>query len=122
MDVIETVTIRHMLSATGGGDAYFIYLKLRPEAYQRKELDVLNTTIMGYYEARTFYAPFHYQQKSSKKDLRTTLYWNPSIVTGTASATFSFPNADARTRVRVVAEGVTSKGVPVCGVITYNVR
>jgi hypothetical protein len=121
MDVIETVTIRHMLSATGT-DMYFIYLKLRPEAYQRKELDLLNTTITGYYEARTFYAPFHYQQNSSKKDVRTTLYWNPAIVTGTPGATLSFSNADARTKVRVVAEGVTNKGVPVCGVITYNIR
>lgn len=122
MDVIETVTVRHMLSAIGGGDVYLVYLSLKPEAYVRKELDLLNTSVSGYYEARTFYTPARYRQNNNVKDVRTTLYWNPAVVTGTPGTALSFPNADTKTSIRIVAEGVTNKGVPVCGVTTYQVK
>ncbi len=102
-------------------DAWFIYLTLKPEAYQRKELDLLNTTITGYYEAREFFVP-RPQLNNKKADVRTTLFWKPDLSTGPGPARVSFYNADSKTTIRIVVEGVTEKGSPVSGVVNYPVK
>ncbi|WP_207433649.1 TonB-dependent receptor plug domain-containing protein [Sabulibacter ruber] len=63
-------------------------------------------------KAREFYMP-RYDQSSEVElpDLRTTLFWSPTIVTDTnGQATFSFYCADARTSYRAVVEGLTANG------------
>lgn len=121
MDVIERVTVRHMLSATAK-DAWFIYLTLKPEAFQKKQMDLLNTTVTGYYEARTFYTPPSGVPVPNWQDTRTTLFWQPHIEVKAGEATVSYRNGSAASKVRVVAEGITSKGEPVAAMVTYNIK
>lgn len=120
MNVIEQVTIRHMLSSMMA-DTWIIYLTLKPEAFERKQFDLLNTTITGYYEAREFFVP-RPQLNNKKADLRTTLLWKPDTHTGEGKTTVTFYNADSKTTVRVVVEGVTENGTPVAGVVNYNIK
>ena len=120
MTVIETVTIRHMLSAAGA-DVYLIYLRLKPEAFERKDLNLINTTITGYYEARTFYQPVRNSQ-NNKNDLRTTLYWNPDAGTGATHKSLNFYNAGNKGKVNVVVQGLTEKGEPIYGISSYQVQ
>ncbi|MDR3694575.1 carboxypeptidase regulatory-like domain-containing protein [Mucilaginibacter sp.] len=67
----------------------------------------------GYYIARTFYSPKYDHQETnfSRRDLRSTIYWNPEITTDSnGKASFSYYNADGTGSYRVVVEGMDDKG------------
>jgi hypothetical protein len=53
--------------------------------------------------------------KGGNKDIRSTIYWNPKVVTvkGMGESTVSFYSADLPGRYRIVVEGVTEDGNPV---------
>jgi hypothetical protein len=121
MDQINSVTVRHMVNM-GGGDVELVYLSLKPSAMDKKEFNMLNSNIVGYYSARTFYAP-NYESPTSKPDQRTTIYWEPALSTdATGKAQLSFYNGDLKTPVRVVVQGISDNGVPLYGITTYNVK
>lgn len=120
MNVIEQVTIRHMLSATMT-DAWFVYLTLKPEAYQRRHPDLLNANISGYYEAREFYVPRPGLNRLPEIP-RTTIFWKPDVAVEAGKTSVQYYNPGSKTSVRVVAEGITDKGVPVAGVFSYHIK
>lgn len=67
----------------------------------------------GYFKARAFYSPQYDQPKVVKQvaDLRTTIYWNPSLITNAEGKTsFSYFNAGSRGTYRVVVEGIDADG------------
>lgn len=67
----------------------------------------------GFYVARTFYAPQYDNPHTNEKmaDLRSTIYWNPTIVTGLdGKAKFDFFNADGKGTYKVVIEGIDIEG------------
>ncbi|OCX53494.1 hypothetical protein BEL04_04115 [Mucilaginibacter sp. PPCGB 2223] len=137
MDAINKVLVRHVLGSTlmaannngdmrtgSGGDVFLIFLDIKPTAFDKVEYNTIDTHLEGYYQARTFYKPL-YDGKSDLKtiDNRTTIHWEPNIITnGLGEATVSFYNADPKTKVRLVVEGVTDKGVPVSGMVSYVVK
>ncbi len=67
----------------------------------------------GYTARREFYAP-HYDESKAEhefKDFRATLHWQPYVQTdANGKATVSFWNTDAKTKIQVVAEGVSKTG------------
>jgi TonB-dependent SusC/RagA subfamily outer membrane receptor len=66
-----------------------------------------------YYKARVFYSPVYDPPKTNTPftDLRTTIYWNPDIVTDkNGNATFEFFNADTKGNYRIVVEGIDDNG------------
>lgn len=71
-------------------------------------------TITGYSLIREFYAPNYgsFKPENEKKDVRTTLYWNPQVTTTTQKnkVTLSFYNNDVTKSFRVVIEGMTKDG------------
>jgi len=75
--------------------------------------NMLKFTPKGYTKVKEFYAPKYLTQTSSYtgNDLRTTVYWNPKIVTSpTADTTLEFFNADGKGTYRAVIEGVDING------------
>jgi TonB-dependent Receptor Plug Domain len=67
----------------------------------------------GYYKARMFYSPKYEGPKTDTQqpDLRSTIYWNPIIITGNdGKATFEYFNADTKGTYRVVVEGIDNNG------------
>ena len=67
----------------------------------------------GFYVARTFYAPQYDNPHTNEKiaDLRSTIYWNPTVVTGLdGKASFDFFNADGKGYYKVVVEGIDIEG------------
>jgi len=67
----------------------------------------------GLYQARTFSAPDYSlgEEKPGMKDLRTTIYWNPSLVTDkNGKATASFYTADEPGVYQIVIEGMDTEG------------
>ena len=85
-----------------------------PEAYLfRTKKGVEKRRIWGYSAPSKFYQPNYADADlPSKKDVRRTLYWNPSVKTdaeGKASAVF-FTNCRDEVELRISARGITADG------------
>lgn len=67
----------------------------------------------GFSRGKEFYAPKYDDPKTNTAvaDLRTTIYWNPSLITDKdGKASFSFFNADSKGTYRVTIEGIDGDG------------
>jgi TonB-dependent SusC/RagA subfamily outer membrane receptor len=94
------------------------------EAYIPVEYSV-SVKVAGYNDARVFYSPQHLPDSDSadKPDLRSTLLWNPDInVESKNEARLNYYNGDNSSIFKIVAEGITTTGIPVTGTAEYEVR
>ncbi|MET4080800.1 hypothetical protein ABIB40_000744 [Pedobacter sp. UYP30] len=93
-------------------------LDMLPKNYQ------LTFSPQGYDKSRTFYVPrYDVPANLNRNDLRTTVYWNPSVVTDAAGkASFEFYNADGKGKYKVVVEGIDDNGDVARGVYRYIVK
>ena len=70
--------------------------------------------VTGYNTIRQFYSPNYatISEENEKKDFRSTLYWNPEVITtpGKNKVVLSFFNNDVSSAFRVVIEGMTKDG------------
>lgn len=67
----------------------------------------------GFHQARVFYSPKYNHPKTPAErfDSRSTIYWNPNIITDTnGKASFEYYNADTKGTYRVVVEGIDDDG------------
>ncbi|WP_158797145.1 carboxypeptidase regulatory-like domain-containing protein [Pedobacter sp. L105] len=75
--------------------------------------NMLKLSPKGYTKVREFYAPKYVTQTTSYtgNDLRSTVYWNPKVVTNAAGdTTLEFYNADGKGTYRAVIEGLDANG------------
>lgn len=103
------------------GDNFWVDLKVKPHAFDAVDFHTSHFDADGYYEARTFYAP-DYSKPVNGPDYRTTIHWAPNINTSAGNAVTSYYNTATKTKVRIIAEGVTDKGIPVFGTTTYEIK
>lgn len=103
---------------------FIIYLTLKPDALLTPNASTISTDFDGYYQARVFYAPKYDQPKQKAGlDYRTTIYWEPNVTTdANGEAKLTFFNTDLKTKVCVIAEGVTDKGLPLFLRTFYQVK
>jgi hypothetical protein len=98
----------------GSGGAIAVYTKKGANIYSKdvKGLDFAN--ISGYNSAKEFYSPDYskYDEQHAEADYRTTLYWNPFVLTdrNTRRLFFTFYNNDVTKRFRVIVEGCDEHG------------
>jgi hypothetical protein len=88
-------------------------------------LSFINQPVYGYYQVRTFYAPKYNvpQSQNEKPDLRTTIHWEPNLVTNVdGNATVSFFNTDSKTTIKVDVEGIAEPGIPLTGRTSFDVK
>lgn len=82
--------------------------KLLPTPYQ------VEMVPRGYTLVREFYAPKYdvLKPNSGGVDLRSTIYWNPKVITDkvTGAATLQFNNADGTGTYRAIVEGIDAAG------------
>ncbi len=86
--------------------------------------NIITFNPMGYAKEREFYSP-KYQPNAiiNSNDLRTTIYWNPKLVTDEkGNVTFEFFNADGRGSYRAVIEGFDKNGNVGRAVYRYTVK
>ena len=78
----------------------------------------------GFDNAKEFYSPRYDNPKTNiADDLRTTIYWNPAIMTDKdGKAKFDFFNADNKGTYRVVIEGINGEGQLGRQVYRYEVK
>lgn len=95
-----------------------------PDEYKPVEYSA-KIRISGYNDSRIFYSPKHLPDSVSDldPDLRSTLYWNPDInLEGTNEVILNYYNGDNSSLIRIVAEGITTTGIPITGKAEYEVR
>lgn len=101
---------------TGGGSsgAIAIYTRKGNDRPQEKGKGLNSNTVRGYTSMREFYSPNYgtINDNDDKKDIRTTLYWNPQVITNhdNNKVTVSFYNSDISKAFRVIIEGMSSDG------------
>jgi hypothetical protein len=79
----------------------------------------------GFYKAREFYSPAYNTSQGSAKlpDNRTTIFWNPDIITDSSgNASVSFYNTDGVGTYRVEVQGIDAKGNLGRQVLRYKVE
>jgi hypothetical protein len=87
--------------------------------------NIINVSPRGYNIVREFYSPVYNNDGNDSRvaDLRTTLYWNPSIMTGVdGKAKFSFFNSDGIGTHRVLIEGMNADGTLGRQIFKYEVK
>jgi len=104
------------MGAAGGGSggAIAIYTRKGNDRKEEPGNGLSNNSVSGYTAIRQFYSPDYEQfsEENENKDLRSTLYWNPSVTTspGHNKVTLTFFNNDITDAFRVVIEGMTKDG------------
>jgi len=101
-------------SGGGGGGAIAIYTRRGDDTKREPGKGLSNNAVSGYTAIRQFYSPNYdtISDDNDKKDLRSTLYWNPSVQTspGKNKVLLTFFNNDITNAFRVVIEGMTKDG------------
>ena len=80
---------------------------------------------MGYYVAQEFYAPKYDVNIPDhvRPDFRSTLHWQPNLRTGAdGKATIAYWNSDAKATMKIIAEGVSVKGLVGVSSAEYGVK
>lgn len=121
VDLIEV-----LFNSVQYGGQHVISIMLRRGATINVEpVGINQAKIAGFYQAREFYSP-NYDVKDNRhslEDKRTTLYWEPMIITDeTGRAAVAFFTADVATRYQIVVEGITPDGYPGTGTASFEVK
>lgn len=126
VDMISNINVRDVayikvfrppfMGATGGGSggAIAIYTRRGGDVKSDPGKGLSNNKVEGYTPIREFYSPNYasFNAKNEERDLRTTLYWNPSVQLAGSKreVVLTFYNNDVTKSFRVVIEGMTSDG------------
>ncbi len=98
----------------GANGAIAIYMRKGGDEPAGPGKGLAKNLVTGYTTLREFYSPNYetFNADNDKADIRTTLYWNPQVVTSPEAnkVTLSFYNNDISRAFRVVIEGITTDG------------
>ncbi|WP_293302572.1 TonB-dependent receptor plug domain-containing protein [Pedobacter sp. UBA4863] len=84
---------------------------------------LINYTPKGYAVVREFYSPKYDVKPDSRPDLRTTVFWEPQMVSdANGKAKISYFNTDVPGIYRMVVEGIDVNGNLARKVLTYEVK
>jgi hypothetical protein len=104
------------MGAIGGGPggAIAVYTRRGGETPRTSIPGLAKGTLAGYTLLKEFYSPDYATSSPlhEVEDVRSTLYWNPFLLTGKASrkVQIQFYNNDVSTSLRVVLEGMNEEG------------
>ncbi|TCC93397.1 TonB-dependent receptor [Pedobacter frigiditerrae] len=91
--------------------------------YNRYSPGIVTYSPKGYYPMREFYSPKYTATPDPKPDFRSTVYWNPHLVTDpTGKANLNYFNTDQAGTYRIVIEGIDVEGNLARKVVTYKVN
>jgi hypothetical protein len=98
----------------GAGGAIAIYTRRGGETPRTNIPGLARGSLVGYAPLKDFYSPDYATSSPlhEVEDVRSTLYWNPFLLTGKASrkVQIQFYNNDVSTSLRVVLEGMNEEG------------
>lgn len=97
----------------GGNGAIAIYTRRGNDVKNEPGKGLANNKVEGYTPIREFYSPNYssFSQENEQRDVRSTLYWNPSVVMSSRKpVVLTFYNNDVTKAFRVIIEGMTRDG------------
>ena len=99
----------------GGNGAIAIYTRKGGDATSKPGTGLSANTVAGYSPIREFYSPNYatFVRSNEQRDVRTTLYWKPEIITTPKknTVTLVFYNTDVFSKaLRIVVEGMSKEG------------
>ncbi len=100
----------------GGVIAIYTKQGSRGKGKPKKQPGSITFKSPGFYSARSFYAPDYSKvdRTSSKKDERSTLYWNPKFsVKPYENTNFTFYTSDEKGSLQIEIQGITDSGIPI---------
>lgn len=118
---VETIEVKNginVLYGSAGGNGIVSVYTRNDVAEDKMKKDPLfsQVKVPGYSPTRSFRSPDYSDPSTdrSQEDVRSTIYWNPNITTDleTGRATVSFYAADIEGNYRIIAEGMSDKGIP----------
>jgi hypothetical protein len=126
IDVLKSVgsTVIYGLEASGGVINIITKAGGVPTSYNLPQYSAKHR-ISGYDAPRIFYSPQHLSDSGTdyNPDLRKTLLWNPDVtLDGTNEVILNYYNGDNSSLIRIIAEGITTTGVPITGKAEYEVK
>jgi TonB-dependent SusC/RagA subfamily outer membrane receptor len=124
IEVLKSAGNTAIYGSRGGGGVLVITTK-RGGGYSSASTftpGIIPFSPKGYYTPREFYSP-KYDAPDNRPDYRTTIYWNPNIVTNeSGKAVFNYFNSDEPGTYRIVIEGMDMLGNLARTVYTYEVK
>lgn len=126
IEILKSANYLAMYGSNGGNGVILITTK-RGGSYATNSNytpGIVTYNPRGYYISREFYSPkYDTPEASQSPDLRSTVYWNPALITNPAGkASFEFFNTDEPGTYRVVLEGMDVAGNLARTVYTYEVK
>lgn len=98
----------------GANGAIAIYTRRGNDVKLEPGKGLANNKVFGYTTIKEFYSPNYasFSIRNEQRDIRTTLYWNPALVTTPQKnqVVVSFYNNDVSGAFRVIIEGMTRDG------------
>ena len=98
----------------GANGAIAIYTRRGNDTKPEPGKGLKSNKVFGYTMIKEFYSPNYasFNTRNEQRDIRTTLYWNPSVITTPQKnqVTLSFYNNDVSGAFRVIIEGMTREG------------
>jgi hypothetical protein len=126
MSIIDKIdVIKQGVGIKSAGGIISVYTKRGENAPPPKIYNSINKTVMGFYNARVFYAPTYKTPiiGEAKPDIRSTVFWQPTIVTDKDGiATVSYFNDDKRKYVTIIVEGIADRNIPIVVRSSYMVE
>jgi len=114
IDFIKDGAKLAMYGSRGSGGAIVLYTKRGEARAPLLSFNIKQLIPLGYQLPVEFYSPKYDTQESinnSKPDLRTTIYWNPNVMTDeNGKAALDFYTADDPSTYSVIIEGVSDDG------------
>jgi len=127
IEVLKSPSYTAIYGGMGDGGILLITTKRgkkeKPEPGSVYTPGIITYMPKGYYSPRTFYSPKYTFTSDIQPDLRSTVYWNPQVITSKEGvAQVEYFNTDQPGIYRVVAEGMNASGQLARTVYTYEVK
>jgi hypothetical protein len=100
----------------GAGGAIAVYTKKGSSRSSgnnsKSNKEMFSTVLGGYSRFKEFYTPAYDTGENPETDIRTTVYWNPFVITNKKSPRYriQFFNNDLSKRLLIILEGVNADG------------
>lgn len=125
VEVLKNIGNTAIYGSTGANGVLVITTKRGggTSNYNRYAPGIVTYAPKGFYVNREFYSPKYDANPDLKPDLRTTVYWNPHLVSDIeGKTTLTYYNTDQPGTYRIVIEGIDAAGNLARKVLTYQVN
>jgi TonB-dependent SusC/RagA subfamily outer membrane receptor len=123
LEVLKSASNTALYGSRGAAGVIVITTKRFGDDGGQKAANAASYTVPGFYKARVFYSPDYDNSKEATITGRSTIYWNPNIVTDKdGNAGIRYFNDMSKSTYTVIVEGISLEGKIGRQVFTYKVE